>query len=265
MAVIYPHSLERTTYSDVLDLHYEVAVLPIGATEPHGKHLPYGEDFLQVAVVGDRICRAANERGARTICLPTIPYGVETNQLGFPFAMNVNQSTLNLVVSDLLDTLVHHGIRKVVLLNGHGGNEFRGLLREEYGKYREQFLCLVNWWTVGFDVYDEIFAVMDDHAGEMETSIGLALFPDLVHFERAGDGATRKADFDGINDGWVQIARPWHLLTKDSTSTDPRQASAEKGERYLAVIVERLATFLTELSATLYSANMPFSKHAFDE
>lgn len=259
----YPHYLERTTYSDVLNLRYEVAVLPVGATEPHGKHLPYGEDTLQAAIVGERICRAANEQGARTICLPTIPYGVDTNQLGFPFAMSINQSTLNLVVSDLLDTLAHHGIRKVVLLNGHGGNEFKGLLREEFGA-RDQFLCLVNWWTVGDDVYDEIFAIQDDHAGEMETSIGLALFPELVHLDRASDGATRKTDFDGINDGWVQIARPWHLLTKDSTSADPRQATAEKGHRFLEIIVERLATFLTELSETPYNRNMPYSKQVID-
>jgi creatinine amidohydrolase len=256
--VIYPHKLEQIAYSDLKDLHYEVAVLPIGATEPHGMHLPYGTDFLTAVEIADRICGLANEQKARTISLPALPYGVDTNQMEFPLAMNVNQSTINLVVSDLLDSLEHHGIRKVMILNGHGGNEFKGFLREEFGK-REQFVCMTNWWTVGEDAYDDIFEIQDDHAGEMETSIALSIFPELVKLDRASDGATRKTDYSAINEGWVKITRPWHLLTKDSTSTDPRGATADKGKRYLDVVTERLAAYLTELSNTPYSPDMPYS------
>ena len=260
----YPSTLETTSYADVKDLAYEVAVLPIGATEPHGMHLPYGVDSHTATQIADRACRLANGGGARTLRLPTIPYGVDTNQMAFPFAMNVHQSTLNILFADLLDSLEHHGVRKVVVVNGHGGNEFKAFLREEYGK-REQFACLIDWWRVGMDAYDEFFERPDDHSGEMETSVSLHLFPERVDLDRAGDGATRETDFAAINDGWVQVTRPWHLLTQDSSAGDPRRATAEKGARYVELVLERIAGFLIELSGTPYSPDMPYSKQLSGE
>jgi len=255
--MIYPWNLETVTYADIEQLRYEVAVLPVGAIEPHGKHLPYGEDFFCATAIADRSCRSANEQGARTIRLPAIPYGVDSNLLAFPFAMNVRQSTLNRVAADVMDSLVHHGVHKLVIFNGHGGNEFKSFLREHYGR-PDIFVCLINWWTVGGDVGRELFTHEDDHAGEMEASVSLHLFPDLVHLERAGDGSTRKTDFRAINEGWVQITRPWHLFTKDSNAGDARLATAEKGERYVRVSVERIAQFLVELSATPYDERFPY-------
>lgn len=255
----YPWNLETITYADVKDVRYEVAVLPVGATEPHGKHLPYGQDGFHATAIADRACRMANERGAKAIRLPTVPYGVDTNQLGFPFAMNVHQRTLNLIVGDLLDSLVRHGVPKLVILNAHGGNEFKSFLREQFGR-KEIFVCLINWWTVASDIGESLFTHPDDHAGEMEASIALHLYPELVHLDRAGDGSTRRTDFEAINRGWVHITRPWHLFTKDSTSGDPRQATAEKGKRYVEVTVERIAAFLVELSATPYDEHFPYGK-----
>lgn len=255
----HPWDLETITYADVQDLRYEVAVLPIGATEPHGRHLPYGQDAFHTTAIADRACRQANEHGARTIRLPTIPYGVDTNQLGFPFAMNVHQRTLDLVVRDIAESLVHHRVPKLVILNGHGGNEFKSLVREQFGR-PDIFVCCINWWMVASDVGETLFTHQDDHAGEMEASIALFLYPDLVHLERAGDGSTRRTDFEAMNRGWVQFSRPWHLLTKDSTSGDPRQATAEKGRRYVEASVERIAQFLTELSATPYDEYFPYGK-----
>ena len=257
--MIYPWDLPVTTFADVEHLRYEVAVLPIGATEPHGKHLPYGQDAFHTAAIAERACHLANERGAKTIRLPTIPYGVDTNQLGFPFAMNVHQRTLNSIVSDLMDSLVHHKVSKLVILNGHGGNEFKSFLREQFGR-RDIFVCLINWWTVAGDIGAEVFTHQDDHAGEMEASVALYLYPELVHLERAGDGSTRQTDFEAMNRGWVQITRPWHLFTKDSTSGDPRQATREKGVRYVDTTVERIAQFLAELSATPYDEHFPYGK-----
>jgi len=252
------------SYSDIKDLKYEVAVLPIGATEPHGMHLPFGQDALHSEQIAAMACERANENGAKTMLLPTIPYGVDTNQMAFPFAMNVHQSTLNTIVSDLLDTLLHHGIRKVVIVNGHGGNEFKGFLRDQFGK-RDMFVCLTNWWTVASDLGAQLFENEDDHAGEMETSTALHLFPSLVHLDRASDGATRESDFEAINNGWVKITRPWHLLTKDSTSGDPRRATAEKGRRYVELTVERISDFLIKLSNTPYDSSVPYTKQVLSE
>ena len=97
----------------------------------------------------------------------------------FPLAINVNPSTLNRIICDIAESLLTDGIRKLVLLNSHGGNGFKPLLREMNGKTDTHFF-LCNWYTSFSDVYFDIFEKMDDHAGEMETSFGLAFFPDLV-------------------------------------------------------------------------------------
>src|SRR5438046_1889342 len=112
-----PYILLETNYGYVKVHMFEVAVLPMGATEPHNLHLPYGTDVYEGTVVGERICQAAHERGARVVLLPTMPYGTETNMERFPLAMNVNPTTLFAVVKDLAQSLAKSGIRKLVLLN----------------------------------------------------------------------------------------------------------------------------------------------------
>jgi creatinine amidohydrolase len=102
---------------------YEVAVLPLGATEPHNLHLPYGTDTFESEEISGRACEAAHQRGARVVMLPAVPYGTETNQMRFPLAMNLNPSTLFAVVRDLVNSLEQHGIHKLLILNSHGGNE----------------------------------------------------------------------------------------------------------------------------------------------
>ena len=186
-----PWNLSEVNYAYVKEHRYEVAVLPLGATEPHNLHLPYGTDTFEGDLVGEKICEAAYGSGAKVVLLPTIPYGTETNQMAFPLAMNVNPSTLGAVITDLVESLVHHGIRKIVLLNSHGGNDLKPLLRELYGKTPAHvFLC--NWYQAFGDVEHEIFHEPDDHAGEMETSLGLAYFPELVG--RNADGSLAADD-----------------------------------------------------------------------
>jgi creatinine amidohydrolase len=241
---------------------WELAVLPFGATEPHNLHLPYGTDVYEADEVGSQICQRAHEQGAKVVLLPTVPYGTETNQRAYPLSMNLNPSTLFAVVTDLVDSLVHHGVRKIVLLNSHGGNDLKALLRELYGRSQAQlFLC--NWYTVLSDRYDEVFSQPDDHAGEMETSFILAYHPHLVARNADGtlaadDGATRKTRFEAVNRGWVSITRPWHLLTTNTGVGNPHAASADKARRYMELLVPRLAQFLVELSNAPLDERFPF-------
>lgn len=235
----------------------DVAVLPLGATEPHNLHLPYATDTLQVETLASLACQRAHERGARVVVLPAIPYGTETNQMRFPLAMNLNPSTLAAVITDLVASLATHGIRKCVLLNGHGGNDLKWVLRELHLKTPVQlFLC--NWYKVAADRYDELFEDAGDHAGEMETSMILAHFPALVDAARADAGTMAKSRFEAVNRGWVEITRPWHLLTTNSGAGDPRPATAEKGHALTEVVVERLASFLDELAQSPLDERFPF-------
>lgn len=258
-----PWKLAELTYADVKERQFEVAVLPLGATEPHNLHLPYGTDTLEADAVGEQICAAAHARGAKVVLLPAIPYGTETNQRACPLSMNLNPSTLGAVITDLIHSLSGHGIRKVVLLNSHGGNDLKPLLRELYGTSAAQvFLC--NWYRVLADIEHEIFAEPGDHAGEMETAFGLAFFPELVRKRADGtlaadEGAVAHSRFEAVNRGWVSITRPWHLLTTNTGSGNPHAATAEKGERMMAELVNRLAPFLVELSESPLDERFPFA------
>ena len=257
-----PWKLAETNYGTVKEHQYEVAVLPLGATEPHNLHLPYGMDILEGDLVGEKICEAAHQRGAKVVLLPTVPYGTQTNQMRFPFAMNLNPSTLAAVITDLVDSLVRHKILKIVLLNSHGGNEVKPVLRELYGKTPAQlFLC--NWYAIFADVYHQIFQQPDDHAGEVETSLALAYCPELVARHPDGSltadqGEKAQTRFEAINLGWVSITRPWHLLTTNAGAGNPHAASAEKGRRLMEILVDRLAGFLVELSEAELDERFPY-------
>ena len=196
------------------------------------------------------------------VLLPTIPYGTETNQQAFPLSMNIQPSTLGRVITDLVESLVGHGIRKIVLLNSHGGNDLKPLLRELYGK-TPAYLFLCNWYRTLADIEHEIFDEPGDHAGEMETSLGLAFFPQFVARNPDGsldadDGQVAPTRFEAVNRGWVSITRPWHLLTTNTGSGNPHAATAEKGERMMELLVERLAKFLVELWASELDERFPF-------
>lgn len=258
-----PWILTECNYGHVKQQQIEVAVIPFGATEPHNLHLPYGTDVFEATEIGERVCEAAYRQGAKVMLLPTVPYGTETNQNQFPLSMNLNPSTLQAVITDLVQSLAQQGVRKIVLLNSHGGNDFKPVLRELYGQTPAAlFLC--DWFRMVGDVYDEIFERPDDHAGEMETSLLLALRGELVARNPDGalaadDGALAPSRFEAVNRGWVSITRPWHLLTTNSGAGNPHAATAEKGEKLLEAITARLGQFLLELSASELDATFPFA------
>lgn len=257
-----PWKLAETNLEQVRAEPFQVAVLPFGATEPHNLHLPYGNDTLEADLIGEKLCEAAWQRGARVVLLPSIPYGTQTNQLRFPLAMNLNPSTLMAVVADLVESLVRSKILKIVLLNSHGGNELKPVLRELYGKTPAHlFLC--NWYATYGDVYHELFDEPDNHAGEVETSLALAYWPELVARREDGtltadEGRPARCRFQAVEKGWVAITRPWHLLTTNAGVGNPHKAAAEKGRRLVELLIERLAGFLVELAQSPLDERFPY-------
>jgi creatinine amidohydrolase len=235
---------------------YEVAVLPIGAIEAHNRHLPEGQDLRHATYVARRCCEAAWRQNPSIICLPPIPYGVDCNLQAFPLSIHVSQAALDAVVRDIILSLHKHGLRKIVLLNGHGGNDFLPLIRQIQSESPVHvFLC--DWWRVGQDRYSEIFAAPDDHAGEFETSVALALYPELVEPNVAGDGAARPFRFAALQQGWVRTSRDFSRLNDHCGVGDPSQATAEKGGRYLDLVCERITAFLVELAQTTVDQYFP--------
>ncbi|WP_435015901.1 creatininase family protein [Tundrisphaera sp. TA3] len=250
--------LHETNYGEIKEAPpFEVAVLPLGATEPHNLHLPYGTDTIQVEAIGRLACARAHERGARVVLLPALPYGTETNQMAFPMAMNLHPSTVCRVIADLVESLATHGVRKCVLLNGHGGNELKWIQRELLLKTPVKlFAC--HWYKVAADTYRDLFEDPGDHAGDLETSMVLAHAPELVRMDQADPGSLAVTRFDAVNRGWVEITRPWELLTTNSGAGDPRQATAAKGEAVTRTVVDRLSSFLIDLAASPIDDRFPF-------
>src|SRR5262245_349965 len=254
-----PYLLAEQNHASLRTASCQVAVLPFGATEPHNLHMPYGTDTFQVEEIGSRACQKAYAAGAPVLLLPTMPFGVNTNHLQIVggLALSVNPSTLLKVVTDLVDSLERQGLRKLVLLNGHGGNELKPITRELHHQSK-MFLCLCDWYRMVADAYHEIFDRPGEHADEVETSLGLAYFPHLVRPELADDGASRATRFDAINRGWISITRPWHLATTNTGLGDPHAASADKGRRLMEVVVQRLSGFLIELANAKIDQEFPY-------
>jgi creatinine amidohydrolase len=108
------------------------------------------------------------------------------------------------------------------------------------------------------DLYPAIFEHPGEHADEVETSLGLAFFPDLMKMELADAGAARPTRFEAINRGWVSMTRPWHLATTNTGLGNPAAASADKGRRLMDAVVDRLAAFLIELAAAPVDDQFPY-------
>ncbi len=242
-----PYLLAETTWKTVQEARYEVAVLPWGATEAHNYHLPYGTDNIACDYVAAEAARVAWEAGARVVVLPLIPVGVQTGQLDIPFCLNLNPSTQAAVLGDLARSLEGQGIHKLVILNGHGGNDFRAMIRELQPQV-QLFLCVSNWYQIAS--WADYFEDLGDHAGEMETSVLLHVAPDLVRpLSEAGAGKARRFRIPALREGWAWAPRRWTRVTTDTGVGDPRAASPEKGERYIAAVIERLSRFLIDLAA----------------
>ena len=155
-----------------------------------------------------------------------------------------------------------HGIQKIVVLNSHGGNDLKPVLRELHQRTPAKlFLC--NWYTIFKDVYSNIFCEPDDHAGEVETSLMLAYHPELVGRNADGtltadEGRPATSRFAAVNRGWVSITRPWHLLTTNTGCGNPHAATADKGLRLMDLLVERIGGFLVELAASPLDSRFPY-------
>lgn len=239
----------------------EVVVLPLGATEPHNLHLPYGTDTFQVVNLAERACAKATEKGASISLLPAIPFGTETNLMHFPMTINVNPSTLGRMIADIVESLDRHGVKKLVLINGHGGNDLKWILREWYGKTSvHMFIC--HWFRMIGDARKEVLDNLEgDHADELETSMMLYLRPDLVKMDLADDGSMRAPRLNTLKKGWVEYSRPWEVLTTNSGAGNPHLSTAPKGEKLADTFIERFSAFLTELSAAKVDDSFPMESN----
>ncbi len=241
-----PYVLAETNLKTVQNEHYDVALFPWGATEAHNYHLPYGTDTIQCDHIAAEAARLAWDRGKKVLVLPTVPFGVNNQQTDIRYTINMSPTTQLAVLADAVASLEEQGIQRLVLMNGHGGNCFKQMIRQLQAS-TSVFICLMNWY--GLLPLGDYFEDPGDHADEMETSLMLHLAPEWVRpLSEAGDGSTHPFKVEGLRERWVWAPRKWTEATRDTGAGNPAKATAEKGAVYFKAVTEKIAGFLVELA-----------------
>jgi len=238
--------LEALTSPEVKDRiqrGVETAVWPIGSIEQHGRHCPLGTDGLIAGAIAGGV--AGN---LEALCLPPLWYGVSPHHMKFAGSLTVRPEVLSQMVEDVLESLIHHGIKEVLILNGHGGNTAAiasacVMVRQRHPKV---FLAQSSVWLALHDVYDQLPAevrqsdwrTMVGHAGLLETSVVMALDEGLVRLDRAV--ATPVDRFVLATDPALSVTFRMEELTESGSGGDPTTASAEKGRLFIDKSVERI-------------------------
>jgi creatinine amidohydrolase len=244
-----PHILATTNWRAINKTAYQVAILPWGATEAHNYHLPYGTDVIIAEKMSAEAARIANSKGASIIVLPTIPFGVNTGQPDVLLDMNLNPSTQFAILRDLITVLNRQDIHKLVILNTHGGNDFKQMIRELNLIFPEMFICQCN--TFKINGIDDFVELPGEHAGELETSVMLYLSPELVRpLSEAGDGQAKVFSINALREGWAWAERKWTKVTQDTGIGNPERSTKEKGEQIFKLSIEKIASFLIDLGNT---------------
>lgn len=241
-----PYILAESSWKEVQTQKIDLVILPWGATEAHNYHLPYATDNIQADRIAEESARKAWEKKAKIMVLPCIPFGVNTGQTDIRLDMNLHPSTQAAVLKDLIEVVNRQNIHKLLVLNGHGGNDFKMMLRELGVEFPDMLLSYCNW----FQALDKTkyFENGGDHADEMETSLMLYIAGNLVRpLSVAGSGRDKKPKVKAFREPWAWAERKWSQVTDDTGVGDPSKATKEKGEQYINDLTDKLADFYVEL------------------
>jgi creatinine amidohydrolase len=221
---------------------FDKAVLAVGSTEYHGEHLPYGTDTL----VAEHLAEAVAERVGGMLMLPPLPFGMSMHYASFPIAITLTTETLMKVLTDVMDSLLSHGLRKLLIINGHDGNmaAIESATREFRVEHPEMRIAVLEaWWQTAGELLPEgTFEVWGGlgHGGEGETSMMLRVAPELVDMGRARGVVPDLPEH-------VQVKWVFNELTPYGVTGDPTKATKRKGEMMREALVELLVSFVEEM------------------
>ena len=248
--------LSVSNYSTVRGLDYSVVILPWGATEPHNLHLPYMTDaILSHDIAVDAAREARDSYGVRAMVMPPVALGAQNpGQRELKFCVHTRQSTQMAVLTDIVASLYHQGFRRLLIVNGHGGNNFKGMIRDLAIDYPDMIIAAGEWYKVlpsrGY------FDNPGDHADELETSVMMHYHPELVSISEAGSGESTGFALESFRNGVAWVPRDWSRVTTDTGIGDPRGATAEKGARFAKDVAAAYAVLIKELSGVSSPAGL---------
>jgi len=252
-----PFVLHEANYRQLREHRPAVAVLPWGATEAHNYHLPHGTDVIEAVAVAERAATLAHDAGARVVVLPAVPFGNNSQQLDQVATISIRTTTTLAILSDVARSLKTQGIDRLLLVNAHGGNDFKPLVRDVQTE-SGVLVVLANFYQVAPDALRDVFDDPGDHAGQMETSLLLHLCPDWVEMQHAGEGRMVPFAIEALRGTpGVWTPRPWSATHPDTGSGNPAGATAEKGRRYLEAVAAEVARVLVGL-ATATKGQSPY-------
>src|SRR5690625_4716476 len=241
-----PYILSESNWKDIKTQPIDLVVLPGGATEAHNYPLPCATANYQADAIAAETGRIACGERSILMFLPVVPFGVNPVQADIRLDMNTKPSTQRSVLRDLIEVLERQGFRKLLVLNGHGGNDFKPILRELGLEFPGIYLALCDWFRV--PKKEKLFEKPGDHADEMETSLMMYLHGDLVRpLEESGDGHTRQSVVTGIREGWAWSERTWSQVTEDTGTGAPSRSTDVKGERVFREVTEKIGSLMSEL------------------
>ena len=239
--------LSTSNWNYIRAQQIEIALLPWGATEPHNYHLPYGTDNLLAEKISEMAVNKANSVKPIAIVLPTIPLGVQNpGQIELPFCLHIRPSVQILILREIISSLQIQGIKKLILMNGHGGNDFKTIIRELQPEFPDFFLCTINYWSIVTE--NKIFDEPGDHAGELETSLMMYFYPQFVNLSEAGKGFAKDFKLKGLKNKIAWTPRNWSKVTEDTGVGNPEKSTALKGKLFAENVTDKIADFIIELS-----------------
>jgi creatinine amidohydrolase len=226
-----------------------ILVLPVGCTEQQGPHLPVDVDSFLITAFVSEAAGLAQQEDIKVYVLPTLPYGPAEEHMAFPGTISLSAETHARVVGDILDSLVEHGFRRLVVAEGCGGHQLYHACLEARARGRKQGKKVLVWRIpAGGDAWvpllTEVFGErpLDIHAGEVATSILLCLRPDSVRRDKLAKPAQKL--FSG-NLTWFAEG-----LSDSGAGGDPRRASAEAGRKLVDGIVHLYLEQFRQIAAT---------------
>jgi creatinine amidohydrolase len=236
--------LEEYNEKSFQEAGIEMAILAIGSTESHGAHLPFGCDTF---VCHDIACEVA-ARMDKAVVVPPLWYGMSRHYRHKPMCVSLSSQTLITVLKEVMESLIFWNIPKILVINGHDGNiaPIEIAARDVKVDHPGLKLAVLDaWWvTAGNLLPEDTFEVWNGlgHGGEGETSIGLAIFPDLCNLAQA------QGQIPEMDDS-VKLVWNFNELTDYGASGAPWKGTAEKGQKMKQVLVEHVVKWVRTMDA----------------
>lgn len=241
------HDLSVSNLGTASRYEYQIALLPWGATEPHNQHLPYLTDSILSHDVAVDAARIADERyGIRAMVMPAVTLGSQNpGQRQLPFCVHARYDTQRAVLTDIAASLHTQGIRRILIVNGHGGNNFKNMIRDLAVDMPDMMIATSEWFKLC--PAKDYFEAPGDHADELETSVMMYYHPELVNLAEAGEGKAGGFAAETLRSGLAWLPRDWSKVSIDTGIGNPLTATAEKGVRFARAVAGKYAEVIRDL------------------